>query len=185
MSWQPTKPAASDQLSVSQADIQNNFDALDTWIDVNHINPSAGAAAGQHSFITFYPQSSTPGSATDIEMWGQNGEVYVQRASKTPYPMTADLRNAEGYCYLPSGLVMKWKTLSGTGAVTWTYSGSTPTFSAVYSAGISPFYDGGTTNNFLTAIRTLSTTAMVAFISTVSTTQTSATGKAYAWVIGL
>lgn len=60
-SYLPNIPASSDLLSVSQGQIQNNFSALQTWIEQNHVDSASGAPqSGKHTFVQLPVQAGTP-----------------------------------------------------------------------------------------------------------------------------
>ncbi len=59
MAYNANIPLATDQLSQSQIDINANFQALKTLIDVNHVD-FASADQGKHAKVTFPAQSPAP-----------------------------------------------------------------------------------------------------------------------------
>ncbi len=67
MAYQKDKPAASDKLKNSQADLQGNFQAINALLAVNHdistfTSPASGDE-GKHKFVTFVQQAGDPASA--------------------------------------------------------------------------------------------------------------------------
>ena len=56
--YQPNIPAATDQISSSQADIQGNFQAINTYLAVDHAAFSS-ADAGHH----YFTQGAAPTAA--------------------------------------------------------------------------------------------------------------------------
>lgn len=64
MSYQPSIPAASDLLSVSQSGLQTNFTQLNNVFAVDHVtfNPAV-ANSGKHNKVTLPQQASTPATA--------------------------------------------------------------------------------------------------------------------------
>src|SRR5438445_164595 len=51
MAYQSNIPQATDQLSVSQGDILNNFAALSTFLNINHVDFASGDQ-GKHKWVT-------------------------------------------------------------------------------------------------------------------------------------
>jgi hypothetical protein len=66
MAYDPAIPKPNDILSVSQADLQDNFTDLNTQFSVNHVAiDDPGADKGKHKFITFVEQGESPESKVD------------------------------------------------------------------------------------------------------------------------
>ena len=59
MAYNQNIPQATDQLSQSQSDILNNFIALQTLIDVNHVD-FASADQGKHKMLELVNQAVVP-----------------------------------------------------------------------------------------------------------------------------
>lgn len=170
MSYQAAIPAATDQLSVSQGDLQNNFGALNTYLGVNHVGFN-GSDQGKHVFITFPVQtvnpSVTPGFNTaEIGLYNFNysvtgkNELFVNKisgAGSVQKPITASLlsynatpaQGTAGWTYLPSGLLIMWGTtnsVSGTYIQTIPVGANIPVYTQILSVQITPFLSGGTTS---------------------------------------
>ena len=117
MAWQPNKPAATDRISSSQADIQGNFQALDNIFN------------GINNFIKLPVQGSAPTttssqmalySRTSSASGSSRPEMVVERQSSSPSSAPEFLieftalqtisspPNTSGWTRLPSGLVIKW-----------------------------------------------------------------------------
>lgn len=61
MAYDPDIPAPADLLSVSQGDLLENFDQLNTQFGVNHVEfNDAGANKGKHKFCSFVEQADDP-----------------------------------------------------------------------------------------------------------------------------
>lgn len=119
MSYNSNIPKATDQISQSQSDILGNFQALNPLIiGVVDFPPSAGTPA------------STGNNTLYAQLYAGTGlvELFVRNPTNTTQiPFTAARKAAAGWTYLPSGLLMAWSTISGSGAVTLLYS-SIPSF---------------------------------------------------------
>lgn len=63
MSYNPAIPLATDLISDSQADIYNNFQAISTWVQVDHVN-FGNPTQGEHLQVTF-ASKNTPSAPTD------------------------------------------------------------------------------------------------------------------------
>lgn len=108
MAYQSNIPLATDQLSISQNDIKNNFVALGTLL-----NPDSGG-------ITFPLQTGAPAANTKLQMYSINNgaglpALFIERETGSAYPSPVDFTtkfsNGNGnYCYLPSGVLIQWGT---------------------------------------------------------------------------
>jgi len=150
--YQPTKPAAIDQLNDSQDDIQKNFEAIKDLIDVNHETFAGGAGdEGKHKYVTMPEQgvdvTSAPQTlANETAIYCRLNDAATASAlffrpegqgagAGTEYDFTSATKAASGYTMLPSGLIIKW----GTGNVGANAAGiavyeATVGFTTVYSA---------------------------------------------------
>ena len=62
LAYLPNIPQPTDQLSNSQGAILNNFGAIQTWIDQNHVDYTAvGNQPGKHNFVQIPAGGGTPG----------------------------------------------------------------------------------------------------------------------------
>ncbi len=72
-------PLLTDTLDVSQGDLNNNFQQLDTSFGIDHVNFSdAGGDTGKHNFITMVNQTAAPTIA------GQETALYQRDVSTIP-----------------------------------------------------------------------------------------------------
>jgi hypothetical protein len=127
-------PQPGDLLSQSQADILNNFDAINTFVAVNHeaLNSVAPHAEGKHRQIEMPVQAAVVG--TDVTQWAMKvvnntlvapapaiwltPPVSAQHPAGTAYDITTALFADPGWCRLPCGIIVKWGTsaaVHGTG----------------------------------------------------------------------
>lgn len=178
-SYNPLIPQPTDQQNNSQSDLLNNFGALTSWIDQDHVD-SAQAGAGKHFRVTLPVQASDPTfTGTDTGFFNalytttglQEVTIHKLLAGGTPanIPMTASVLSEDlapdplsvGWTLLPSGIVMIWGTASGTGLTTITVPTLTENSSAV------PFL-----NAILIVLFTSNTTgALITLNSILSSTQ--------------
>jgi hypothetical protein len=151
MVYQYNIPASTDQLSVSQGDIQGNFNALGAiagntqpasaslnatsgfkWINLpnNGAIPPAGSAFPATNVALY---SATDATSTQNELYinKTNNAGVVQIAATesilgSSNPVPGVFGNATGYTMLPSGIKLVWGTAvgSGVGAQTITLAGA-------------------------------------------------------------
>lgn len=161
MAYQANIPQATDALSQSQLDIQNNFGAIQTLIDVNHVD-FASADQGKHKWVTFPVQGSAPSfNIGELGLYNlayaptSRNELFVTNAVGSSYPITASYINTNvGWTYLPSGMLMVWGfgTITVGGSIVVAYS-SIPNFPGfAVSASIPQItrVGSGTSSNFVT-----------------------------------
>jgi len=197
-------PLATDQLSISQGNILNNFTILGA-IAGNTSNSSA-SINGTSGFNWIYlpPQASTPppgslfasGNVAIYSAANSNtslNELYINKplsASTVQIPMTAytlgGTNAGNGWCYTPSGLLMAWgrSTTGGSSSVTLTYSTELTNFPGFTTAFAFPQLTRLTgsvpTTNWVVLTAYTQTTFTVGASSGVST------GVQFAWfVIGI
>jgi len=165
MPYQNNIPQPGDLLSQSQADILNNFAALQTLIDVNHVD-FVSIDQGKHKFVTMPVQAAAPpvGAFLATEVGFYNfvnpdttaEEVYVHTSQSgaaviAEVPLTASNQAITGWCYLPSGLILKWGddvTVAGIKAVILNGVGLGPNFTNVFNVQLTQ--TGVTASSFLT-----------------------------------
>lgn len=160
------KPEAGDILSVSQLDIQGNFDYVQNAFDKDHIvafgqDSSGGTPTqvlqGRHKQVSFNNRADD-----NLPLPAQtNGLLYTSIANLyfrgSGYANTVKLTNSNalplsatpGRSFLPSpgnggaGIVVQWGSKSPVAAGGITANVFTPAFSAVpYFVGITPVYTG-------------------------------------------
>lgn len=148
MAYNNAIPQANDQISVSQDDLLQNFAAIKTLVDVNHVTFSA-VGEGKHKFVTFPRQGSAPATAaTDLNVYSKlnantsQSELYLRRDSGAESPITARQATTNGWSYLASGILIKWGTQSvahnAQTTITFPVGAGIPVFSAVYLVHVSP-----------------------------------------------
>ena len=158
MAFLPSIPQSTDQLSVSQGNILNNFTILGAIAgNGNSASASINATSG-FNWIYLQSQGATPPAgaafpAGDIGLYsftnagtGKN-ELYINKtdeATVVQIPITASslsitsspATGTAGWTYLPSGLLLKFGGGTATGNTAFTFSAlipSAPAFTQVLS----------------------------------------------------
>lgn len=187
MAFKNTIPQPDDKLSQSQGDLLDNFQAIDNWVKQDHIGLTGGVDQGKHTTARFVDQQSfptinspetgffnaQPNNLTSLAI--QKQEMYVKAekaAGFTPTPFTASSLSttlkqniSEGWCYLPSGLIMKWGSfqMASAGNVIHNFPTGTdiPIFNQVYSLQLT--LRPGLDRTWAVVVSSLSTTSFQAF----------------------
>lgn len=136
MAYQANIPQATDKLSVSQADLLNNFIEIDTFVGVNHYGFGV-ADQGKHLYIQMPITGSPPGTAadetglyTDTGLTSGNPELWFRRHSNgSQIAFTEAVFASAGWTRLPSGILLQWGTgtIDNTGADTINFPVAFPT----------------------------------------------------------
>jgi len=128
VSYNPNIPAPTDIPANSQPQLLANFQGINTLVNVNHVGFDL-ADQGKHKWVTMPDQGVTNPStlATEVATYcitsadSGNLELTFRRPSNGDIiAMTAKSGTPNGWTMLPSGLLMKWATVSKTGGVTST-----------------------------------------------------------------
>jgi len=151
MAYKNNIPQATDAISQSQSDILNNFAAIQTLIDVDHVD-FANPNQGQHNKVTFPVQGSAPmPTAGSIYLYNlastltSNNELFIANSSGSTTPITASqqVTSNNGWTYLPSGVLMKWgKGTATAGVYTFVFptGPSIPAFNGIFSILVTTAY---------------------------------------------
>ena len=138
MPYQANKPQAPDYMSVSQADLQNNFLSIKALIDVNH-ETFGSAYEGKHTVVSFPAQVTSvvppvfppATAATELAMYakatGGTTQLFLRPTGQVAGNDANDI-NISGWMLnpvggatssitFPNGLTMKWGSGNGTGSV--------------------------------------------------------------------
>lgn len=146
MAYNQAIPQSTQRLKDSQPQLLANFQALYDFLNVNHAIFGTGSSLeGKHKWVSFPVQAAIPSpieTGEDViynKLYnpGTNkNELYVhkQTASGTAeIPFTASILSSSaspgdsGWTYLPSGLILSWCQISGTGATSISSSLPRPT----------------------------------------------------------
>lgn len=150
MAYNANIPQPTDQLKVSQADLLANFQAINTFVNVNH-EDFGSADQGKHKFLQMPEQGVAPATAADeAGLFGGEGaystdsELYFRRENNGDIiAFTEGLNTTPGWCRLPCGILVKWQLVSvpaQSGAISvsqstpWTVAADIPPF------GSAPFH---------------------------------------------
>ncbi len=140
MAYTYNKPDAADSISTSQAVLKDNFTAIKSFVDVNHITFGL-TNEGKHNTVSMPQLTVSAGtvpiatSATEYALYtatdGSVPALWIRPPSQGAGTVSADinitsaLKANPGWCRLPSGLLMQWGSSSGSGSssspVTVTY----------------------------------------------------------------
>lgn len=183
MSYTYNKPDATDTISSSQSVIKDNFTAIKSLIDVNHVT-FGDPSEGKHSIVHFPNLTVTPGSipaatsATEYALYSTSSGLFLRLPSQTAGTVTLDrnitggLKANPGWCIWPNGIIVKW----GYGNITAGSSGASGTATdLVYGAGIP------TITTLLTASATLVGTSKLSVGYGGSFDESAHTVTAYGW----
>jgi hypothetical protein len=182
--YDPLIPQATDQLSVSQGELLNNFGAIASLVDVNH-GDFAAATAGKHLMVEFpptafgsLPTTPLPGEMTlyaNTSPATGNTEIFLARGNGVSilpnnYAITAyGSGSGSGQTYawtrLSSGMVLLWGSV-GTGGVANftvtfpTIAGTIPFSTSIFSAQVTQLGNSVVNNSaiYLTSSTTSSLT---------------------------
>lgn len=154
MAYQNNIPQPTDQLAVSQADILGNFAAIQTLINVNHVDFASGDQ-GKHKWVTLPVQTPSPPIAFNpgelalysfLNPTTSVNELYINKTNQfavVQVPMTASILSTnsapvggtQGWSYLPSGILLKWGFGTATGSTDFLFpvAADIPAFTAVFS----------------------------------------------------
>jgi hypothetical protein len=151
MSYTYNKPDATDTMSASQAVLKDNFTALKSFLDVNHVTFGL-TSQGKHNIVTI-PQITVAAGSIPVAVSTQEWAFYVNDATSDLYlrhdktagtvlgdfNITGGTFGTTGICTLPCGLIIQWGTSSlGSGSDTVTITFAVPYTSACYNVQISP-----------------------------------------------
>ena len=134
--YDETIPLVAQKLNYTQPIIKSNFQAIKELIEKNHIDFNSVAGVGKHSKIDLPVQAPVPAFANDdnglytfLNATTSKNELYVHKqiagvATGTGIPFTASILSntataacTNGWSYLPSGLLIRWGTKVGDGAL--------------------------------------------------------------------
>lgn len=183
MAYNANIPQPSDTPSLSQSQLLGNFQAIQTLIDVNHEDFASGNQ-GKHKFIEFPIQSPVP-----VTSGGEVG-LYCQTSTYTSNPelvfshqsgagiveFTSSLQAANGWSYLPSGILLKWgnSTANGSATINFPVAATIPVFNNVFAVLLTPFQNVVTDANIAITLTSFNATSITAYGSNRVTTTAAA-----------
>lgn len=168
MAFNANIPQSGDQLSQSQPQILGNFQAIGSWVAVNHVTFDSGSTTGKHSFVEFPVQNPVPVTVGgEVGLYCQNSTltsqpelVFSKQNGTSVYEFTSSGQVTNGgWARLPSGILYKWGTggpgSAGSYTITFPVSASNPVFASAYVSFVTP------TSNIVVYVTSLSTTQLV------------------------
>jgi hypothetical protein len=147
MTFNPNIPQGAQLISATQAQIQINFDQLNSIFDVDHVTYDNATVAnrGKHDKSTYIEQGSDPAtSANEIALYSKDlssvSTLYMRKESSgTVIQMSGrdPILANPGRTFLPGGIILVWGTFSlapgvNSTAVTFPGGGFTGTPFGVY-----------------------------------------------------
>lgn len=129
MVYQPSKPLPTDNLSVSQGDLQGNFSSANTEYGINHFAfDNLSANHGKHKQVTL-PQLTIPATVSgDLVLYNKVGasgsELWMTRdgfGATTDVPLTTSAvakptSASKGNSWLAGNLLIQWGSKNSPGA---------------------------------------------------------------------
>ena len=120
-------PQAGQKINATQVPIQNNFQALNELINVNHVGFGDNINYGKHNFTTFPLQASDPStSSTEMAMYAKSTpggpnlcETFIRYPSNgmisqiTGSSIGQGGAFVNGWSLLPGNILMKWGQATG------------------------------------------------------------------------
>lgn len=141
MAYKKDIPQPTDKLRNSQSELRNNFQAIDEWVQQDHVGLTGNGDEGKHNKTTYIDQSSAPsldsgevgifnavpdtiGSVSGLD----SNELHVRKSGGSEIPFTA---RGNGWTYLPSGLIIKFgeKKVTGRERIDFPSGSGIPSFS--------------------------------------------------------
>lgn len=192
MAFNANIPQPNDVIAISQADLLNNFAAINTYVNVNHVAFN-NADQGKHAQVQFPvgPLGGQPFtySAGEIGLQSLNQtptnipDIWMSRGTSPAFPITGSANGTIGtntavsWTYLPSGLLMlsgAATTTSGTVTITYNATGSGgltgfPGFSSYITSIQATRIDNSGSSTTLMRVRTFTLTQCVFGLSNGST----------------
>ena len=197
MAFLPLIPQPTDQLSISQGNILNNFTLLGAI--AGNANPSSSSINATSGFNWLYlpPQGSTPPAgasftAGNLGLYSASNpttsqnELYINKtnqATVVQIPATASVlsitsapaSNTGGWSYLPSGLLIKFGNGTANGNTAFTFGAlnpGSPTFTQVLSIVLCTAYSNASDGDGFVRLSNYNATGFNAFGSARTTVTT-------------
>lgn len=198
--YQSNIPQPTDILAQSQSDLQQNFLAIDAFVNVNHA-PFNTADQGKHIYVEFPVQVSSPPAvfpAGEVALYAflnpitSQNELYVNKTNQvtlTQISATASVlsvtsapaNNSAGWTYLPSGVLLKWGNASANGNtnILFPVAADVPVFNQVFSMQITTYDPGAGDSNTFTRLGTFTNLGFNAYGSARTATGAAAVNFQY------
>lgn len=190
MSYVPVPASGASIPATDGPQILANFQSIQSAWDVNHVDFNT-SGAGKHNLITFPVQSSAPSFiAGEVGLYNLNStltsanELFLVNSIGTTIPLTASDPSTTGWCYLPSGLLLKWGVNAGSGStiITFPTAADIPVFGTeVIMAQVTNTYNSATDVNTAVTLSSYNTTSITVYCS--ARTVTGAATTSFTWLV--
>ena len=154
MAYQQNIPLATDKISISQGDLNGNFQGVNSAWNVNHVPFNLGDE-GKHWFITM-PNQTVSGTfppltnGTEIGLYAIGGNLWFRPVGQLVGDATNDINligigsiATPGWSKEPNGLKMAWGLIHITNGATYLFPAGV-NFVNVFSIQITPISSGVT-----------------------------------------
>ena len=189
MAYTENIPLATTNPSQDQELIKDNFNAIFEVFNINHKGFN-DAAKGKHTAIQMQKQTLVPTTSVDeMALYTKKStrtlktEMFIRKEdSGTEIEFTSSLKAINGWMRLPSGILLKWGTGSGSGSHTINFptAPTIPVFVATFTGFVVTKDTSASPNTFAT-FRSTSNTAISVFGS--KRTSAAATTTTYNYLV--
>lgn len=204
MAYKPNIPAATDKLSVSQGDIQGNFQAIDdgnnnVGFAFDHVGLTQVSNVGKHKQVTLIDQTSSVPTftATDAGVYNADDvasgtgrrELWWGSTSGTVnYPITAGKRTVAGWSRIGGGIYLIWNSPTSdanTSSDTTLDLTHCPASGTILNAQVAPFPTSvsGTDNDYVVQITAIAATVTVGVFTKSASTATRLASKRLTYLV--
>lgn len=192
---------ASQTLNSSRNNVASNFQVISNDFAVDHVAYNT-TGEGKHNKVTLPVQSAAPtftgsddGLYNLLNATTNLNELYVHKqtnAGTNDIPMTASIlstttianNDVPGWTMLPSGILMRWLTCSGTGLITVALPSGPIPFNAIHTVLLTPWNPSGSDANFAVRLVSIITNSQFSVYFSSRTSTGAAAGAARVLVIG-
>lgn len=146
-------PNPGQTLVVTRNPINQNFSTINAAFLVDHVEYNL-SGQGKHNKVTFPNQLAAP-TFTNPEIGLYNfvspvttiNELFIRNSSGVTTPITASAQTANGWSYLPSGLLIKWGSAAVTrntlSTVTFPIGATIPAFTSIFMVQSNQTFNAG------------------------------------------
>ena len=174
MAYTPTIPAQDNNPSADQPLMKDNFAAIATVVNLNHVNFN-DPEEGKHKFLQMPEQSSAPTTALNeagfysrkSSLTSQTELVFRRESNGEEIEFSGLLDAEEGWTRLPSGILLKWGvfTITGVEPKNLPVATNIPAFTDVFNIQISVIILTGQDLDRAVTLQNFSTTSIDAYAS--------------------
>jgi len=142
MAYNDSIPQPTDKIKDSQNDILQNFQAIKSAFDIDHVTFDL-ANEGKHNQTTFPELGAAPTTlANERAVYAKQStlttqaELFTRRESNgTEVEFTARLGATPGWTILPSGIILKWgaSTANGSTTLVLPVAATIPVFTTIFT----------------------------------------------------